>query len=230
MIYLLHGDNQVESRKKLTDIIEQAKEERKEIIKLEGLKVNFNQILISLESASLFGQEKLVVIENLLSRPKSKEKEKIIKYLKKETIAPDLVLWEKKGISGTTLRWFPKNWQIQLFKTPVIIFRFLDSIRPSNTREMLILLKEAVKKESPELIFYMLARQIRLLILAKDLGKKGLSGAPWQIAKLLRQTSSFTLKQLTNIYQKLLKIDIDIKTGQSLMPLDWHLDLLVAAF
>ena len=142
MIYLFHGDNQVASRKKLTDLIAQAKREKKEVIALNGLKVNLTQILSALESSSLFDQEKLVVIENLFSRPKSKEKEVIIKYLKKKSVVPEMIFWEKKTIPGTTLRWLPKNWQIQLFKTSAIIFRFLDSLRPGNTKQMLTLLKE----------------------------------------------------------------------------------------
>lgn len=229
MIYLFHGDNQVASRKKLTDLIAQAKREKKEVIALNGLKVNLTQVLSALESSSLFGQEKLVVIENLFSRPKSKEKEVIIKYLKKKSVVPEMIFWEKKTIPGTTLRWLPKNWQIQLFKTSAIIFRFLDSLRPGNTKQMLTLLKESIEKDSPEMIFYMLARQIRLLILAKDSGRRGLFGAPWQINKLLNQANYFTLEQLINLYQKLLAIDIDIKTGRSFMPLDWHLDLLTAS-
>ena len=102
---------------------------------------------------------------------------------------------------------------------------------------MLTSLKESIKKDSPEMVFYMLARRIRELVIALDLGKKGLKGAPWQIGKLIHQAKNFTqhqedagqgLKQLKSVYQQLLEIDIDIKTGRSFMPLDWHLDLLIA--
>ena len=237
MILFLHGDSQISSRERLIELVNQAKVEKKEIIRLDGLKADLNQVLQALESSSLFGQEKLVIIEDLFNRPKSKEKEAIIKYLKKETIVPDLIFWEKKEISGTTTRWFPKDWQYQIFKTPVSIFKFLDSIKPSNQKEMLTFLKESIKKDSPEMVFYMLARRIRELVIALDLGKRGLKGAPWQIGKLISQAGNFTqhqedagqaLGQLKSIYAKLLDIDIDIKTGRSFMPLDWHLDLLIA--
>lgn len=229
MIYLFHGDNQVASRKKLTDLVAQAKREKKEVIGLNGLKVNLTQVLSALESSSLFGQEKLVVIENLFSRLKSKEKGEIINYLKNQPIKVDLIFWEGKIIPGTTTRWLPKNWQIQEFKTPVVIFKFLESLRPGNTNQMLNNLHQSIEKNNPEMVFYMLVRQIRLLILAKDSGRRGLFGAPWQINKLLNQANYFTLEQLINLYQKLLAIDIDIKTGRSFMPLDWHLDLLIAS-
>ena len=227
MIFFLHGDNQIASREKLIDLINQAKVENKEIIRLDGLKIDLNQVLQALESSSLFGQEKITIIEQLFSRPKSKEKEDIIKYLKKETISHDLVLWEKKEISGTTTRWLPKEWNFQSFKTPTIIFKFLDSIKPNNQKQMLTLLKQSIKKDSSEMVFYMLARRIRELIIGLDLGKEGLKGAPWQVGKLMHQAGNFSIEQLIKLYAKLLDIDIDIKTGRSFMPLDWHLDLLV---
>jgi len=178
LIFFLHGDNQVLSRVKLNELIENAKSEKKEIIRLDGLKANLNQVLQTLESSSLFGQEKLVIIEDLFSRPKSKERETIIKYLKKKNIIPDLIFWEKKEISGTTTRWLPKEWQYQVFKTPTIIFKFLDSIKQNNQKQMLTFLKQSIKKDSSEMVFYMLARRIRELIIAIDLGKEGLKGEP----------------------------------------------------
>lgn len=227
MIYFLHGDNLVLSRNKYNQLISQAKLEKKEIISIEGKTVTLTKLIQSLESSSLFGHDKLIFIENLFTRQKSKEKDNITKYLKNEKISPDIIFWEKKEISGKTLRWLPKNWQYQLFKTPVIIFKLLDSIKPNNNQQTINLLHQCLKLNQPDMIFYMIIRQIRLLVLAKELGKKGIKAAPWQIAKLLKQANNFTIKQLTNIYKKLLKIDISIKTGKSLMPLDWHLDLLV---
>ncbi len=227
MIHFLHGDNQVSSRNKLTDLTTQAREDNKEIIQLDGFKMNLNQLIQALEASSLFGQEKLVIIENLFSRQKSQEKENLIQYFKKESITPDLILWEKKEIPGTTARWLPKDWQYQVFKTPVVIFKFLDSFKSHNQKQMLTLLHQCIRADSAEMVFYMLARRIRELIIAFDLGKPGLKGAPWQIGKLVHQAKNFTLEQLKEVYARLLNIDIDIKTGRSFMPLDWHLDLLM---
>ena len=228
MICFFHGSDQLISRQQLFDLTNQAKEEEKEIIKLNGLRVNLTEVLQALQSSSLFDQQRLIIIENLFSRPKSKEKEKIIKFLKKEKITADLVFWEKKEISGRTLRWLPKNWQIKKFKTAAIIFKFLDSFKPSNNQETINLLHQCLKQQSPEMVFYMLARQIKNLILAKDLGKKGLVGAPWQKGKLVKQANYFTLNQLISLYKQLLKMDTYLKTGKSLMPLEWQLDILMA--
>ncbi|HUV46776.1 MAG TPA: hypothetical protein VMW29_01445 [Candidatus Bathyarchaeia archaeon] len=227
MIFFIYGDNQVASRGKLTDLISEAQATQKEIIRLEGKTIDQNKLLQTLESDSLFGQEKMVIIENLFIRQKSKEKDSLIQYLKKEPIKPGVIFWEPKEISGTTIRWLPKTWQFLVFKTPVIIFKLLDSLRPGNQTQILPLMKESISGESSEMVFYMIARRIKELIIAKDMGKTGLNGAPWQIGKLIYQAKNFTLDQLKSIYLKLLEIDIDIKTGRGLMPLDWYLDLLI---
>lgn len=228
LIYFLHGDNQLLSRERLGEIICRAKNEEKEIIRLEGKITNLTEVKQALESQSLFGEEKLVVIENLFVRQRSKEKDEIVKYLKTDEILCDLVCWESKIIDGRSLRGFSKDWQILVFKTPAVIFKFLDSLKPKNTTQMLTLLRSSIKVDSPEMVFYMFASRIRQLIIAFDLGKEGLSGAPWQIGKLVSQAKKFSLERLIKLYRQLLEIDTNIKTGKTLMPLDWHLDVLLA--
>lgn len=76
----------------------------------------------------------------------------------------------------------------------------------------------------------MLARQIRFLILAADLGKKGLDQMEsWRAEKLIRQAQYFTLIKLMKIYRQLLKIEVQQKTGQTPFTLSSQLDLLVAS-
>lgn len=228
MIYFLHGDSQLLSRQKLEDLVNQAKKRQREIIRIDGKSTSLTEIKQALESQSLFGGEKLVVLEGLLVKQKSKEKDEIINYLKTNDFSCGLIIWEPKEISSSITKKLPKNWQIFVFKTPAVIFKFLDSLKPKNTTQMLTLLRSSIKVESPEMTFYMLASRTRQLIIAFDLGKEGLSGAPWQIGKLVSQAKKFSLERLIKLYKKLLEIDTNIKTGKTLMPLDWHLDVLLA--
>ncbi|PIS09622.1 hypothetical protein COT75_00260 [Candidatus Beckwithbacteria bacterium CG10_big_fil_rev_8_21_14_0_10_34_10] len=227
MIYFIHGEDQALTRSEALNLLKAAKKEKKEILRLDGLKISLNELIQAFESNSLFGQDKLIYLENFFQRNKSKNKEEILTYLKASEILPDLIIWEKKEISGTTLRWLPKNWDYRVFKIKQSIFSFLDSLTPYNQETNLSLLRKASSKDGPELVFYMMAKRIRDLLLAKELGKKGLVGAPWQIGKLIKQSQAFTIEKLLTIYKKLLNIDLDIKTGGSFMPLDWHLDLLL---
>jgi DNA polymerase-3 subunit delta len=76
----------------------------------------------------------------------------------------------------------------------------------------------------PSYVMVMIARQVRLLLLAKDLraqrvpkaemGRRlSLSGYPLQ--KTLEQEGKFTTEHLTHIHRKLLEADLSIKTGEA---------------
>ncbi|MBU3956737.1 hypothetical protein KKI19_00445 [Patescibacteria group bacterium] len=221
---IIHGDNQVESRQFLIAQIEQAKAKDKEVVRFEGKKVEMEQLHQALEELSLLGKKKLVVIENLLikSPPKS-----IINYLFKNQ-PKNLIIWEGKEISQSKISQLKA--QAKLFKLPPIIFKFLDALLPGNSRQSLSLLKQAVGQSSAENVFYMLARQIRYLIIANQIGKEGLSGLhPFQQQKIASQAKKFQLSQLLTLHRKLLYIDWQQKTGQAPMDLAGQLDLLVAS-
>jgi len=223
---ILHGENIVVSRQKLTDKLNQF---QGEIIRLEGEKINLTQLKQALETQSLFGQEKLIVIENFFSRPASKEKENLLRYIK-ENKPPNLIVWERKTVDGRALTSF-KFAQIEKFVIPATIFKFLDSLSPQNKKNSLFLMHQCLKKDAPEMVFYMLSRQVRSLIIAADLGEKGLERmAPWQKGKFVRQAKNFNLQQLLDFYKKLSEIDWRQKTGQAAMPLASQLDLLIASF
>jgi DNA polymerase III delta subunit len=221
---LIHGNNIVASRNKLNDLVENFSGE---LIRFDGGKLKLGDLKQGLESTSLFGQEKMVVVENLFSRRPSKEKEAIIKYLK-ENQPTGLIIWEGKKIDGRSLTSFSKA-KIFKFELQSVIFRFLDSLAPGNEKSSLGLLHQCLKNDTPEIVFYMLARQIRLLLMARDMGQQGLENmASWQKNKLVSQAKKFSFEQLHQLHRQLLKIDWEQKTGQSVLPLKSTLDLLIA--
>ena len=118
----------------------------------------------------------------------------------------------------------------QLFKLPTIIFKFLDSVISGNSRVSLQFLRQAINQSSAEGVFYMLARQVRYLIIANQLDKEGLTGLhPFQVQKIASQAKKFKLGELLTIHRKLLYIDWQQKTGQAPMDLAGQLDLLIAS-
>ena len=226
MIYLFHGDHHLKSRDLLNQRISNFKEENREVIRLSlGFKIE--DLKQALESTSLFGQEKAVILENIFSKKDKNQKEITNYLLTQKDFLPELVIWESREIPSRSLKKIPSSWQILLFKTPRLIFKFLDSLKMNPPQQSLTILKECLKNEEAELVFYMLIRQTKLLILAKeDLLEKM---APWQKSKLKRQASSFSLKELLDLHTNLLEIDLKIKSGQTLMPLNYHLDLLTVS-
>lgn len=223
-IKIFHGDNLVESRKALSEEVAKARKLGAEVVTLNGPKANFTEVRSALESSSLFGEERLVVMENFLSLPPSAFKRKTLSYLKKGQFGNNLVLWEGKGLKTISLKAPTK-----LFRLDPVLFRFLESLQEGGGKKSLELLAKLGKKEKPEMIFYMIVRQVRLLILARDLGASGLSGmASWQQKKLISQAKFFTLDQLLEIYRRLLEIDFAQKTSTDSLPLSSRLDLLVS--
>jgi len=222
---ILHGENKERSRAILNGKIKQFEGE---VIKLEGEKINLTDLKQATESRSIFGKEKLIVIFNLFSRPPGKEKQKLIEYCRKEN-PRNLIIWEGKKVDGRILSHFASA-QIEQFNLPPIIFRFLDSLSPTSKKPSLILLHQCLTQETPEIVFYMLCRHIKDLIIAADLGKEGLNEYPsWKKEKLVRQAKKFSLKKLIDLYQKLLEIDYQQKTGNTSFSLVFRLDLLVTS-
>lgn len=225
---IIHGENNLLSRQRLISEIENFKNKTQaEILKFDGQNLKLMDLRQVLDSTSLLGESSLVVIENLFSGRTSKEKQKIIDYLKK-IIPRNLIVWEGKKIDGRMLTSF-KSGVLRFDLTP-LIFHFLDSFFPGNAKNSLTLLHQCLEQEPPEIIFFMLARQIKQLILAADLGQKGLSQMDnWRTEKLIRQAQKFTLIKLMKIYRQLLKMEVLQKTGRTPFSLSSQLDLLVAS-
>ena len=78
------------------------------------------------------------------------------------------------------------------------------------------------------MVFYMFCRRVSQLIQSADSSGAYLNCRPWQIGRLKRQAGHFNLKQLLNLHQQLLDIDIRIKTGANLLPLASQLDLFLS--
>ncbi len=226
---VLHGENTILSRQRLQDEINAFKTKKKgEVLKFEGNNLSLTDLQQALESLSLLETNRLIIIENLFSGRTNKEKGKIIAHLKK--INPkDLIIWEGKKIDGRVL----SSWSTSVlrFDLPVIIFRFLDSLAPGNATQAINLFHQSLEQDPPELIFHLLSRQVRLLILAADLGEKGLNQMQdWQKGKLIRQAKKFGLAKLTKIYKELLQIDWQQKTSRTPFTLVSQLDLFLASF
>lgn len=223
MIKVLHGENIVESRKVLTSLLEKARGQGVEVVTLSAPKITLTEIRNALESNSLLAKNRLVVIENFFSSPKTKERSKIVDYLTRGKFDNDLIFWEEKEIK-TQLT----GAESEIFKINPVIFRFLESLRPGSPQEMLWYLAQVKLTEEPEMIFNMLVRQFRFLILAKEVS--GLSELPsWQQKKFLHQSAKFTGEQLKDIYKKLLEIDFRQKTSGDVFSLSSRLDLFISS-
>jgi DNA polymerase III delta subunit len=222
-ISIICGENQIASRLALSEKIKNAGLLKIEIVNLDGTKINLEQIRSATGSSSMFGHDKLIIIENLLSSQKSQRKDKIFEYLFKKELNNEIVLWEGKNVDRRTI---PQGLAIKVFELDKLLFKFLDSIKPNFSTISLTILKELEQTVAPELIFFMLTRQIRQLILARE---NLYRGAPWQEGKLKSQAKLFNSGHLEKVYQELQEIDYNQKTGNDALNLISRLDLLIVS-
>ncbi len=116
------------------------------------------------------------------------------------------------------------------------IFKTIDAIADKNKKQALNLLHKHLEKgDSPLYLLSMINYQFRNLLIVKDfiekhkpynviLKKSGLH--PFVVKKTYYQSQKFSFQELKKIYQKIFKVDIDIKTGR-IQP-EIALDLLIA--
>jgi len=115
------------------------------------------------------------------------------------------------------------------------IFKTIDAIAEKNKKQALKLLHKHLEKgDSPLYLLSMINYQFRNLLIVKDfiekhkpynviLKKSGLH--PFVVKKTYYQSQKFTFQELKKIYQKIFKVDLDIKTGR-IQP-EIALDLLI---
>ena len=226
MIILLHGDNIEASRSEMLRLKDQAG--GKEIRLLDGKSVNEANLTQALESEALFGGGTLVIIENLFGKLGKKQKNiaDLAEIIIRSSNTSDIILWEDREVSITVIKSLGKAVKIQLFKTPISLFQFLDSLGAGSTKNSLLLFQKTLETHAPELILSMIVRRMRQCIMLKDnVTPEGLQD--WQASRLTAKAKYFTMKKLLSMYQRLLDIEYAIKSGNSAFTLTQQLEQLV---
>lgn len=214
MLYVIHGDDTIKAHDFVMD--KKHKAAGKEIREINGKHLDENALVQALESSSLFGGDVLVVIEHYLSTAKKREKKFaiILDRILTASESIDIILYEEKELDKSTIAKLGNNAIVSLFKTPAVLFQFLDGFVPGNTAPVLKLFSQTVSREPVEIVFSLLTRRVRNLIELKD-GIMPLGVLPWQEARLTNQAQHFTMEQLITMHAALLNIDIAIKTGST---------------
>jgi DNA polymerase-3 subunit delta len=114
--------------------------------------------------------------------------------------------------------------QLTSYAREANIFALVDAILESRKTQAQQLLHRLLRDgASPSYILAMITRQLRLIVIAKDMGKKR-SGAgavgslesvsDYSLQKASKQARAFTLDRIKEAYNKVLEADISIKTGK----------------
>jgi DNA polymerase-3 subunit delta len=114
------------------------------------------------------------------------------------------------------------------------VFDFVDALSNGNGKSAQHLLHRLLETEEPFSLWGMVVRQFRLLIQAREIldarGNKddvarALGVHPFVAEKTTGQAARYSIESLESIYRKLLRIDEEVKTGQS--SLELAMDTLV---
>lgn len=212
MILIIHGNDTTSSR----NFYFEEKNKAKNPIFLNGDGLLFDDIFRNAENKSLFEQSNTLIIENFFVKTKSNtiEFKKVLEYLNSNK-GLEAIFWDNNEISKTTLAQV-KSATVMQFSYPQVLFTFLDNIKPNNSNSLINLFHDLEKNMEPELIFFMLVRQFRLLIShANDERIDEIKRmAPWQLSKLKRQSDYFDKQNLLKLYSTLYDIDLGQKTGK----------------
>src|SRR3972149_4744502 len=208
MIRLIHGSDTAGSRKKLQDTVNNI---NGETVYFNGNNLTLSELLLANEAASFFSSAKTIVIENFFKGVKQKEKDLIFDYVRKESGQNLIVFWEDRECSSKDK-----------------LFKFLDDLGKQPAGVMLNYFHSLRKEKEAELIFALIVRQFRLLIMMSD-AKIVASGklAPWQITKFRQQAKNFPADSLMQNYRALLNIDYRLKSGLTPFKVDQLIDIFL---
>ncbi len=221
--FIFHGDNTVLSRKRLSEILASVRKDNWEVVNFDWSSGKKQELLTLGQSQSLLSTGVVVVVENFFTN--NKKANEILTGLKIDEFTA-FIFWESKTVTSSHLKGL-KKFVIQEFKIPTVIFNFLNSLAPGNTKTMLMTLEESLRKDAAELLLVMIARHVKNLIWVK-FEPESMIMQDWQKQKLSTQAKKFTKEQLYLLHTKLLVLDRGAKTSQLPENLKASLELLVA--
>lgn len=220
MLTIFHGEQIIKSRLALVAAMAEARQQDVRIERVAAKELTGAALEQLLGNQSLYGEDRLVIIDELHSLPKSKKKDGLIDLVANSQVA--VILWEKRTLTKTMLKKF-SGAKEYFFKASHQLFPWLDSLGAKDQTNQLKTLQILKQEEGSGFVFAMLARQIRLLIATKDDGR--VKGAPFVVSKLRQQARRFELNQLLMAHHRLLEIDYQQKTSSRPFNLDQELDL-----
>jgi len=223
MLTIICGENTIEAYNFFLEKKKEFIDKKYEVLEIDSSAIE-ELIHWQSENLSLFATKKVFFTRNL--------NKKINKTNKKTLMLIDRVVNDKKinifdfeeGMEKRNLK-VQKNVLIKEFKLPISIFNFLDNLYPGNLATVIKNLNLLSKTTASELIFFMLTKRIRQLLMIK-LNHK-LDGVQlWQLKKLNYQAKLCSKQTLIKFYQSLFQLEIKVKTSSNPFDLKKSLELL----
>ena len=201
MIYIFHGDDQLQSRTAVNSFLDQ--KTGYDILRLDSKETDLDQINGFINSQSLFASQKIIAFFNFFSISKP-ILDKILKIIKSND-SFDIAIWQDKALTATQLKTFPQA-KSQNFPLDKKLFRCINSLSPKNAAKFIPLYHQVLEQEPFELFLFWLKLNIR---------------------KQLTSFSRFSQESLKTAYLQMIELDYQSKTGQLAIPKDMALERIL---
>lgn len=217
-IFLLHGDNTSQSHSRLMKYMGSAKKRGWDTITYSDKSQNLPQLMLS---DSLFENEKLVIVEgfDLLTK---KDLEWLTKKGKEHK--GNLVIYHDGVLAKTKIKSIPVLEKTEEFTYPVLLWKMIDGFYLGNVKQFLQIMHSVLEKNAPELVFGLLAKQVRDLCWVL-VDPENCPIPSWKKEKLQNVAKKLGKERLEEIISEMAEIDVQSKTTDT--ELKDLLDLLV---
>jgi DNA polymerase III delta subunit len=210
-VVIIHGEDIDSSRARFLKIIEGARKKGFEIISLSGQENEASQ----LTTLGLFSLKQLYLIEDI---------KKVDLSVLERDLGGNVMIWHKGIFPKNLAKKLPQNTKYEKFDLPKIIYNFLDSLTPGNSRNSLKLLRDLQKNNANEFIIALMNSHLRDVWLVLE--DSNILGYPqWRVGKLSRQGRALGKDKVERILRKIVKADMRAKTGE--LELAESLDLII---
>ncbi len=226
MLTIICGEDSIASRDYFFEIKKKFRDKDYQIIEILPNKIE--EILKwQHQSLYLFKPKIVFFVENLIQSYLKKYSKKLKLLENLHQIKDQIFDWENEK-SKYELN-LPSFLLIKEFRPKATIFSMLDACYPGNLKQFINLLHQLKDLSNENLIFYMLIKHLRNLILIKENQNLNIKNQ-WQLKKLQNQAKLWSKDRLLNFYDSLYKIDYLIKTSSTPFSLIDLLDIMACYY
>ncbi len=201
MIYIYHGDNQLQSREELNRHTDNLKDH--EILRLDHKSITLERVNNFINIQTLFASPKTLVLSNFFSTPKA-ILDKIIPILNSNSDT-SILIWQDKKLTLAQTNNFPKA-KVRIFNPDKTIFSCINAIRPDNLPGFVKSYHQTLETQAYDLIFYLIKTNFR---------------------KQLSTYSKFNPQALKKTYLNLIELEFQTKTGTLTTPKEIALERVI---
>lgn len=215
MLYLFHGNNLAESRKKLGELVNEL--DKGAALRLDKEELSMPRFKEACAARGLFAERSLVIVEvEKISDIDFLKKEENLTWLEEVPAHTDVVFWVGESIHSKSkiLKRIKELGDVYYFKKDQDKpFDFLDALAKKDPQKSYLELANLrAQEEHPLKLIQLIAWELRTLISVKSSPQNpGLH--PFVYKKSKKFARNFSQAELINLFAEVMEADLEMKTG-----------------